>query len=117
MAQEGESGQALTAARAALTARDAELAAADRVLRAIVAEAHAVAAESVDRIAAIRADIDAAPAGRSVDGPAAAHALSRLLIAKQREITAVVNAARAEVDAKTVALQGIAEQYRSHFVD
>jgi hypothetical protein len=113
MAQEGESGQALAAARAALAARIADLADADRAVIEAVAAVHTVAAESIARIEAIRADIDAAAAGQSQDSPAAAHELSRLLVAKQREIAAAVIDARAVAESKTAALQQLMEHYRS----
>ena len=112
MGQEGEAGQALLSARAGLAARDAVLAAADRALTDTLAAAYAAAVESIARIEAIRADIDAA-AGRSPDSPAGAHDLSSLLVAKQREIAAVLGDARAESEAKTAVLQKIAAQYRS----
>ena len=114
MAQEGESGRALAAARAALATRIADLAEADRAVIEAVAAVHTVAAESIARIEAIRTDIDAAAAGLPQDSPAAAHELSRLLVAKQREIAAAVLDARAVAEAKTVALQQLTNRYRSH---
>ena len=110
--QEGQSGTELTSARAALTARDADLAEADRLLVEVVAAAHAVAAESIARIEAIKADIDAVASGPPPESPAAAHDVTRLLAAKQREVTDVVNDARAAAEAKTVVLQNLIERYR-----
>lgn len=110
--QEGESGTELASARAALTARDADLAEADRVLAELVASAYAIAAESIARIEAIQADIDAVASGPPPDGPAAAHDVTRLLVAKQREIAGAVSDARAAVEAKTVVLQSLIERYR-----
>lgn len=110
---EGDSGAELASARATLTVRAAELAEADRVLAAVVASAHAIAAQSIAHIEAIAADIDAVAAGPPADSPAAAHDRSRLLVAKQREIAAAVNDARAEAEAKTFALQQLTEHYQS----
>ena len=110
--QEGQSGTELTSARAALTARDADLAEADRLLVEVVAAAHAVAAESIARIEAIKADIDAVASGPPPESPAAAHDVTRLLVAKQREIGDAVNDARAAAEAKTVVLQHLIERYR-----
>jgi hypothetical protein len=110
--QEGESGTELASARAALTARDADLAEADRLLVEVVAAAHALAAESIARIEAIKADLDAVASGPSPDSPAAAHDATRLLVAKQREIADIVNDARAAAEAKTVVLQNLIERYR-----
>ena len=110
--QEGESGTELASARAALTVRDADLAEADRVLVEVVAAAHAVAAESIARIEAIEADIAAVASGPPPDSPAAAHDVTRLLAAKQREVADVVNNARAAAEAKTVVLQHLIERYR-----
>jgi hypothetical protein len=109
--QEGESGTELASARAALTARDADLAEADRVLTEVVASAHAIAVESIARIEAVQADIDAVASGPPPDSPAAAHDVTRLLIAKQSEIADAVNDARAAAEAKTVVLHNLIERY------
>lgn len=114
-AQAGESGQAgraLESARAALAARDADLAAADRALTAVVASAHRAAVMSIDRIEAISTDIDAAVSGRRLDGPAAAHELSRFLLDRQRAIGAVLYEAMAVAQSKTLVLQELTDRYR-----
>lgn len=102
----------LASARAALAARDADLAEADLVLAEVVASAHAIATESIARIEAIAADIEAVASGPPPEGPAAVHDLSRMLIGKQRAIAAAVNEARSVSEAKTVVLQDLIERYR-----
>ena len=112
--QEGESGRELASVRTALTARDADLADADRVLAEVLAAVHTAAVESIARIEAVRADIDGAVAGRTPDSAASAHELSRLLVAKQREIASAVHDAKEVADANTVVLQSLMQRYRRH---
>lgn len=112
MSQQGHSAAALEAARRALADRDADLADADRVLAAAVADAHAIAVESIGRIEAIRSDVDAAVSDQPKDSASAAHEFGRHLIAKNRDIAAVVSEAAAKAEAKTVALKELQERYR-----
>ncbi len=109
----GISGDALGSARAALAARDRELADVDRELAAAVAGAHAIAVEAARQLDAVSAQIETAAAQQSVDSPVVAHELARLLVAKQREMLAIVSRARAEVDAKTAALHQLTDRFRS----
>lgn len=113
MSQQGNSAAALEAARRALAARDADLADADRVLARAVADAHAIAVESIGRIDAIKADIDAAVTDQPKDSAAGAHEFGRHLIAKNRDIAAVVTEAAAVAQAKTVAVKELQERYRT----
>lgn len=115
MAQAGDSAETLAEARRALAARDAELADADRALIDVVAGAHAVAVESVRSIDVIASDIETAAAEEPKDGPAAAREVERRLLAKNREIADVVSAARAEAEAKTIALRELTDRYRASF--
>ena len=108
----GLSGDALESMRTALAARDGELAAADRDLTEAVAEAHTIATEAIIRFDRLGAQIEAAVAGQLADGSAAAHELARFLVAKQREVATLVSGARAEIDAKTVALQHLTDRFR-----
>lgn len=112
MVQAGDSTDALAAARRVLAARDADLADADRALAAAVTSAHAIAVDSIGRIEAIAADIEAAVTAQPKDGPAEAREVSRHLVAGNREIAAVVSSAKAAVDAKTVALKELNARYR-----
>lgn len=112
MSQQGNSAAALQAARAALAARDADLAAADRALAAAVAEAHAAAVESIGRIDAIKSEVDAAVSDQPRDSAASAHEFGRNLVARNRDIAAVVTEAAAVAHAKTVALKELQDRYR-----
>lgn len=112
MAQAGDSADALAAARRSLAARDADLADADRALAATVADAHAIAVQSISRLAAISDDIEAAAADQPTDTPAAAREIARNLVARNREIAEVVSEARELTRAKTLALKELAERYR-----
>ena len=109
----GISRDALESARAALAARDRELADVDRELADAVAAAHVIAVESTRQLDAVSAQIEAAAAQQSVDSPVVAHELARFLVAKQREMIAIVSRARAEVDAKTAVLQRLTDRFRS----
>lgn len=108
----GISGDALESARAAVAARDRELADADRELADAVAAAHAIAVEATGQLDAIAAQIEAAVARQSVDTPVVAHEFARFLVAKQREMVAIISRARADVDAKTAALQQLTDRFR-----
>jgi hypothetical protein len=113
MSQHGHSAEALEAARRALTARDADLADADRALGAALADAYAAAVESVGRIDAINAEIDAAVNDQPRDSAAGARELGRYLVSKNRDIAAVVAEAAAVAQAKTVALAELRDRYRT----
>ena len=112
MVQAGNSADALAAARRALAARDADLADADRALAETLAGAHAIAVESIGRLEAISAEIDSAATEQSHDSAAGAREVSRQLVARNREITEVISAAKAAVDAKTVALKELTGRYQ-----
>lgn len=108
----GGPGQALESARAALSAREADLADADRMLSEAVAAAHTVAVESIRRIDSIRDEIDGAAAGWPFESPAAAHELTRFLLAGNRAIAAVVTDAEAAANAEAIVLQQLTEYYK-----
>ena len=112
MSQYGDSPEALESARQALAARDADLAAADGDLADVLAGAHALAVESIGRIDAISAELDAAAGGTPKDSAAAAHELSRSLIARNRDIATVVGETKAAAHAKAVALKELTDRYR-----
>jgi PHP family Zn ribbon phosphoesterase len=103
---------ALSAVRAALAARDGELAAADEELVAVLHAAHRDGISSVRRIDAVASAIDAAAAGRIIDGPAAGREFGAFLVERNREIRDIVTDAHADVAAKTIALQQLSERYR-----
>lgn len=112
MPEFGHFPDALESARRALAARDADLVDADRALADAVAGAHAAAVESVRRIDAIGADLDAAVGQSPRDNPAQARELSRTLLAKNRDIAAVVTEAKAVAHSKAVELKELTERYR-----
>lgn len=114
MVQAGDADDALEAARRLLAARDAELGDADRMLTETVAAAHRIAVDAIGRIDAIESDVEATATDQSRDTAAGAREVGRNLVAKNREIAAVVSDTRDAVAAKTVALKAIAEQYRRH---
>jgi hypothetical protein len=112
MVQAGDSADALAAARRALAARDADLADADRALAEALTGAHTIALESIGRLEAISAEIDSAATEHLHDSAAGAREVGRHLVARNREITEVISAAQAAVDAKTVALKELAGRYQ-----
>jgi len=112
MSQHGDSPDALESARRALAARAADLADADHALAEALAGAHAIAVESIGRLDAIGAELDVAAAGAPGDSPSAAHELSRHLVAKNRDIAAVVSEAKAAAHVKAAALKALTDRYR-----
>jgi len=116
MSQQGHSAAALESARRALAARDADLADADRVLAETVADVHAIAVESIGRIDAIRAEVDAAVSDQPKGSAAGAHEFGRQLVAKNRDVADVVTEAAAIAQAKTVALQALQDIYRGRVI-
>ncbi len=107
----GEAWEALSSAGRALGARDGSLAEADRMLADALRSAHRLATGSIQRIADIQADIDAA-ARHPAESPAAANEMARLTAAKHREVIEVIGRARAEAALKTTELQRLTDAYR-----
>lgn len=112
MSQHGESPDSLESARQALAGRDADLAAADGDLAEALAGAHALAVESISRIKAINAELEAVTTNAPKDSPAGAHELGRHLVAKTRDIAAVVSETKAAVHVKAIALRELTDRYR-----
>ncbi|HEX5144033.1 MAG TPA: DUF4226 domain-containing protein [Mycobacterium sp.] len=112
--QSGQSIAALQRGGQALADRHAELVDADRLLADAVTTAHTTTVEALAALDRIEGEIETAVAGHlTEDGPAAAHELQRFLIAKQREIIAVVTEARDRAQAKATAVRELADAYRS----
>jgi hypothetical protein len=112
--QEPASLAAIQARQAAMATLHGTVADADRVLAEALAEAHAVMRESVGRLDAIAAEIDRVASGHSdpaVDTPLGARDFQKFLIAKQREIAAVVAHAHELDRAKSAVLQSLRAQY------
>ncbi len=108
----GASGEALEAARSLLAARDRDLAEADAELVEVVSGAYAAATEAIRKLDAVGTEIETAVAGQAVAGPAEGREFARLLLAKQREISDILLAARADADAKVVEFQRLLDRYQ-----
>jgi phage-related tail protein len=107
--------EALQAGLSGLAQRQTALAEADRRLTDTVASAHTVAIRALNRLDRIEAEIESAVSThRTVasDAPAGARELQRFLIAKQREIIAVVTEATEQAATKTAVLQELIDAYR-----
>lgn len=112
--QAGTSAAAIRAKQAALLSRHGELTHADRTLAAALASAHAAAVEAVSRLDTIAAEIESAVQNQialQVDTPMGARAFHKFLIAKQREIIAIVSDARELDSEKKGALEYLRTQY------
>lgn len=110
----GSSIEAIAAKQAAVLDRNGELADADHTLAAALADAHAAAVDSVARLDAIGAEIQAAVHNQvalHIDTPLGARAFHKFLIAKQREIIAIVSAARELDRAQKAALESLQTHY------
>jgi Domain of unknown function (DUF4226) len=112
--QVGRSIDAIGERQAALSARHTAAAEADRALADALAEAHAATVEAVRRLDGIEAEIDAAVANQAalaLDTAMGAREFQKFLIAKQREIAAVVSNARELGDAKKAVVDELHEHY------
>ncbi len=105
---------AMQARQSALASQHGTAADADRVLAEVLASAHAAIRESIRRLDAIAEEIDRAAqhqAGLAVDTPMGAREFQKFLLAKQREIAAIVVDARELDHAKKAVLQNLRAQY------
>jgi hypothetical protein len=112
--QAGHSVAAIQARQAALAKHHGTVAEADRVLAEALASAHAAMRESVRRLDAIADEIERAVPGQAdltIDTPLGAREFQRFLLAKQREIAAVVTDAHELDRAKRAVLDGLRDQY------
>jgi Domain of unknown function (DUF4226) len=112
--QEGSALAAIQARQAAMATLHGTVADADRVLAEAIADAHAVMRASVSRLDAIAAEIDRVASGQAdpaVDTPMGAREFQKFLVAKQREIAAVVAHAHELDRTKSAVLQGLRAQY------
>ena len=112
--QAGLSVVAIQTRQAALASQHSTVAEADRVLAETLASAHAEIRESISRLDAIASEIDrAAPdqEDRGVDTPLGAREFQTFLIAKQREIAAVVARAHELDRSKRAVLESLRAQY------
>jgi hypothetical protein len=112
--QAGRSIGAIAEGQAALSRQHDAAADADRALAEALASAHAATVEGVRRLDAIAAEIDRAVANQTaigLDTAMGAREFQRFLIAKQREILAVVSGARELDVAKKAVLEKLAAHY------
>lgn len=112
--QSGPSVAAIQARQAALADQHGTVADADRVLTEVLASAHTAIRESVRRLDAIAGEIERAASDQdhlAVDTPMGAREFQRFLVAKQREIAAIVADAHELDRAKTAVL----EELRAHY--
>ena len=100
--------------QAALSTQHSAATDADRVLAEALASAHAATAEGIRRLDAIATEIDGAvtnQAALGLDTAIGAREFQKFLIAKQREILAVVSDARELNGAKKAVLEKLSEHY------
>ncbi|MGH3967416.1 MAG: DUF4226 domain-containing protein [Mycobacterium sp.] len=112
--QDASSLAAMQARQAALLTRHGELASADRTLAAALASAHAAAIEGIGRLEAIAVEIETAVQNQvalAIDTPMGAQTFHQFLLAKQREVIAIVSAARELDGASKAALESLRTQY------
>lgn len=112
--QAGYSVAAIQARQAALHSRHGELVDADRTLAAALASAHAAAVDGVSRLDAIAAEIETAVQNQvalAIDTPLGVRIFHQFLIAKQREIMAIVSDARELGRAREAELASLRSQY------
>lgn len=112
--QPGPSVAAVQALQSTLANQHESASDADRMLADVLASAHASARESLRRLDAIADQLDHAVGHGSalaVDTPLGAREFQRFLLAKQREIAAVVADARELSRAKRAVLDTLRAQY------
>lgn len=112
--QAGLSISAIQEKQAALSRQHRAAADADLILGEALASAHAATVDGIARLDAIAAEIERAvehQAGAGIDTPMGAREFQRFLIAKQREILAVVSHAH-QLDAeKKAVLENLLQHY------
>ncbi|HET9876865.1 MAG TPA: DUF4226 domain-containing protein [Mycobacterium sp.] len=112
--QSGPSAAALRAKQAALSARQGATSDADQVLAEILRGAHATTVAARERLDAIAAEIDDClqrSAVFAVDTPLGAREFQRFLVAKHRELIAIVAEAQRDDAAKRALLESLRPQY------
>lgn len=112
----GSSVSALSDIGDTLSARHDDVVAADQALTAAVADAHAVAVDARGRLDAIGAEIANAVAQQhllALDTAAGAREFQHFLLAKHRDIIAVVEDARVRADTAAAKLEGLLDSYRA----
>jgi len=108
----GSLGDVIELARVGLASRDRILADADTALIEALSDASSVAVTAVQRIDAMRADIEEAVATRATDTPEEAREFARSLIVKQRELTQLIGDTQRTLEAKMPVLQRLNASYK-----
>jgi hypothetical protein len=111
----GSSVSALAEVGDALSARHDALVAADQALAAAVTEAHTVTVEALARLDAIGAEVENAVAQQhllALDTAAGARDFQHFLLARHRDIIAVVDDALTRADITAAQLAGLRDNYR-----
>jgi Domain of unknown function (DUF4226) len=112
--QAGLSIGAVGEQQSAVSTQHAAAGDADRALAEALTDAHAATVEGIRRLDAIAAEIDSAvtnQAALGLDTAIGAREFQKFLIAKQREISAVVSDARELDGAKKAVLEKLSEHY------
>lgn len=110
----GPSLAAIRARQSVMATRHDSVAEADRALADVLAGAHAAVRESIRRLDAIADEVERAVGqhrSRAVDTAMGAREFQKFLVAKQREIAAVVADARELDRAKTAVLESLRGAY------
>ena len=110
----GNSVAALRARQSQLADQQAAVAEADRALAQLLADVHAAMRQGARRLDAIAGEIEAAAArgdGLAADTPLGVRELQRFLLAKQREMAAIVAEAHELARTKKVELQNLHALY------
>lgn len=105
---------AIQAKQAALATQYAKVSDADQALAEALVGAHAATVEGIARLDAIANELEGAvqnQAALGLDTPVGAREFQKFLIAKQREIIAVVNQAYELAAAKKAALEALPTNY------
>jgi hypothetical protein len=112
--QTGNAVAAVKARQLALVTRHSTAAGGDRVLGEVLASAHAATVEGRSRLDDISREIDTAvqnQAALALDTPAGKREFRKFLLAKQREIGAVITEAHELSISRSAALQGMQSLY------
>lgn len=112
--QASPSAAAIAAQQAALSTRYRSAVEADQLLAEAVRDAHAATVAAGRQIDAVAAEIDSClqhQAAFAVDTPLGAHEFQRFLIAKHRELIAIVDEAHRDDAAKQALLVSLPTQY------
>ena len=112
--QTGPGVAAMRARQVALSNRHTAVTEADRALAGAFASAYAATVEGINRLDAIQSEIDSAVQNRAalaVDTPMGAREFQRFLLARHREIIAIVSEAHQDDGVKKALLESLRSRY------